>query len=1677
MFGASIGELHVDIYDGAWNNSVWSIIGEQQTANGDAYKQGNVDLSAYENRNGIKVRFRGITGVDWRGDITIDNVSVCAINPGVAAISTSTMCAAATVDLTLTGKEGGATVQWQQSTDNLVFTNIGRATADAHITGVLATGSSYYYRAAVTSGCTNYSNVVSVAVTAGAGTINTFPYSEDFEGGIGSWGNPGGDDFDWTRDQAGTPSVGTGPADGNDGSTWYVYTEASNPNNPTKTAFFEASFDFTGIVNPELVFYYHIFGTNSGNLYVDVGAETAVWSISGPQQAADTDDYIKATVDLTAYANRCNVTIRFRGVTGVNWSSDIAIDDIAVRNACLSVNGGAASISDNIHCAASAVDLSVIGQDGGATLQWQQSTDNITFANLAGATSPNFTTAVLPTGFTYYHRVAVTSGCVRYSDTVSVTVNSGGGVSAFPYLEDFEAGTGIWVQGVGDDFDWTRDQAGTPSGGTGPATGNASTWYMFTEASGANSPSKTTYYEAGFDFTAETTPTLGFFYHMFGANMGALYIDINGVNIWSLSGTQQTASGDAWREQGLDLSVYAGICNVKIRFRAVTGTGLSSDIAIDDISICSVNAGDATISDGSLCAAGTVDLTLASYQPGSTFQWQQSTDNITFANLAGKTSDIETTAALALGSTYYFRCAVTNGCTNYSNTVSVNVSAGGGIAVFPYSESFEAGLGAWSGAAGDDFDWSRTSGTTPSGSTGPSGAADANFYMFTEASGANFPAKTAYFQAEFDFTGQANPQITFSYHMNGVSMGNLYLDINGVNVWSKTGSQQGGFGDPWATAEVDLSAYSNECSIIIRFRGETGTNFYSDMCIDDINVCIKPTTSVIVGSADVCKNTLGEDYSVSNNAGNTYSWILTGGVQAAGGTTNAITVDWGATGMAGSVKVTETSGACMGDQKSSAVNVHTLPTSSIVGNSAVAETAAGENYSVTNRAGYTYTWLVTGGAITAGQGSSTITVTWGAAGAGNVNVIATSGVPSPVCAAVTGVDLVTSIYNIIKSANDGNWNVAATWDCVCIPTAVNSLTILNTHDVTLTADRTIANLTVDAGGSINNGGNILTITEDYTMNGTHSGTGVTRLTGTGSNISGTGNTSNSSNLEIRTGSKTILSSTVFNKPNGNIDIVDASIIITNNGSVTIANDITGLNGTDHWINATNSSLTIGGNLLTTGQLTSSATGNTVTYNGAGAQNIKLPNASQYNTLTISNRSVSSLTGNIIVDVDLNISGTAQLDASASNYDIELSGNWTNTSGNANPFVERNATVGFKGTGSQTITYTSDETFYDVVLNKTSGSLILGTNTNVTIGNLLTLTNGIITPTTLEMVIFITGSSASSNSTSYIAGRVQKTGATDFIFPIGKGGKYARLAISSISASSTFQGEYYNAAYANTSAVGTLNNVSVKEYWDLNRVAGGNCNATLYWEDGNFSGIQDISGTDLVVTHWNSGLSVWEDKGGSYTGLAAAGTVTSGLLTSFSPFGFGSVAGDNTLPIELLSFNAILEDGAVALDWTTATEINNDYFTVQRAIDQAYFDDILELQGAGNSLVTKKYYAFDTEPLNGISYYRLKQTDYDGKTSYSSIETVTRASKNQNYLLFPNPVENRQFSIAIQSETHQSVLLVLYNTLGKQVYSKAFVQKVGNSLIAVNLSKELAPGIYFVIGTSDKELFKKRILIR
>ncbi len=109
--------------------------------------------------------------------------------------------------------------------------------------------------------------------------------------------------------------------------------------------------------------------------------------------------------------------------------------------------------------------------------------------------------------------------------------------------------------------------------------------------------------------------------------------------------------------------------------------------------------------------------------------------------------------------------------------------------------------------------------------------------------------------------------------------------------------------------------------------------------------------------------------------------------------------------------------------------------------------------------------------------------------------------------------------------------------------------------------------------------------------------------------------------------------------------------------------------------------------------------------------------------------------------------------------------------------------------------------------------------------------------------------------------------------------------------------------------------------------------------------------------------------------------TTGSTTSSNP---GSLAGDDGLPIELLSFTAKSNHSNIEISWQTASEVNNNYFVLESSSEGINFDDLTQVSGAGNSNEIKNYSFTDNRVHSGIVYYRLKQVDYDGKFTYSKI---------------------------------------------------------------------------------------------
>lgn len=184
-----------------------------------------------------------------------------------------------------------------------------------------------------------------------------------------------------------------------------------------------------------------------------------------------------------------------------------------------------------------------------------------------------------------------------------------------------------------------------------------------------------------------------------------------------------------------------------------------------------------------------------------------------------------------------------------------------------------------------------------------------------------------------------------------------------------------------------------------------------------------------------------------------------------------------------------------------------------------------------------------------------------------------------------------------------------------------------------------------------------------------------------------------------------------------------------------------------------------------------------------------------------------------------------------------------------------------------------------------------------------------------------------------------------------------------------------------------------------------------------------------------------------------------------------------LPVKLVSFEATanLATTQVETRWTTALEINNNYFAVERSEDGINFNQVGRLQGAGTTTATTDYRFNDVKPLNGLSYYRLKQVDFDGDFTYSDVVAVNLGTYGS-VTMYPNPTQN-EVNLGISNPSGETNVNI-YDLNGHQVYGRSFDQgnTSNNQVITIQTKDILSAGMYMVNVTSNGTVFQQKLIV-
>src|SRR5258706_237463 len=239
---------------------------------------------------------------------------------------------------------------------------------------------------------------------------------------------------------------------------------------------------------------------------------------------------------------------------------------------------------------------------------------------------------------------------------------------------------------------------------------------------------------------------------------------------------------------------------------------------------------------------------------------------------------------------------------------------------------------------------------------------------------------------------------------------------------------------------------------------------------------------------------------------------------------------------------------------------------------------------------------------------------------------------------------------------------------------------------------------------------------------------------------------------------------------------------------------------------------------------------------------------------------------------------------------------------------------------------------------------------------------------------------------------------------------------------------------------------------------------FFREDTNDDGDRDVKNVIDVVGEMNPGML----KGGLFLNIVVklpndcgieAFTITDGCPSS--------------LPVELVSFNGALNENGVLLNWTTASEINNDHFTVERTEDLVTYSEIGSIHAAGNSTIANEYSLRDEHAPAKELFYRLKQVDIDGKTNYpGKLVRINNQDAARMPVISPNPNDGRQFTLNLSGSNDKEALVRIVDDMGKIVWQQFIdLRNYGdNKLVSINTGQHFDTGIYTlrVTGLSGQQ---------
>lgn len=363
----------------------------------------------------------------------------------------------------------------------------------------------------------------------------------------------------------------------------------------------------------------------------------------------------------------------------------------------------------------------------------------------------------------------------------------------------------------------------------------------------------------------------------------------------------------------------------------------------------------------------------------------------------------------------------------------------------------------------------------------------------------------------------------------------------------------------------------------------------------------------------------------------------------------------------------------------------------------------------------------------------------------------------------------------------------------------------------------------------------------------------------------------------------------------------------------------------------------------------------------------------------------------------------------------------------------------------------------------------------TIVQTLDLNNGFLQLNSDTLTIDDTGIINGANSSSFIItngsgsliqSNIGPSGRSAVLFPVGATStRYTPVTLSNTGSADDFSVRTFPHVYLNGTAGTTETRDGLDQTWVIeeSQIGGSVCSLTFGWTDADER--VGFTRQDAELSEYNSTTTSWSAVGAVdllKPEVPYSGEVTG--VTSLSLFSINNA--DYILPITLSYFTAAPTSNGVMLKWETLSELDNDYFTLEKSYDGIGWNELMTVKGAGNSAKPIQYRYLDNKINNHLVYYRLKQTDYDGTSSTSHIVSAN-LSKVATSRIFPTVA-----TTWIQVRTSETGDFVFYNAEGKDISSQLETRKITDIEYEVFLNK-IPAGSYFIRINDNIHRFTKR----